>query len=95
LRSLQTDIANGSHHQSCSLASIQHALGLGGSSLFNTVISFQRKAIGEIIYERGITIAPVDEYDPSEVRFCLYLKNSNSMIMLIPAHFKVRRDGSH
>ena len=53
-------------HQHCSLASIQHELGLGNKGLFNTVMSMQK--VGEAVEDKTkVFFEEVDELDPSEV----------------------------
>jgi hypothetical protein len=53
-------------HQHCSLGSIQHALGVGNTGLFNTAMSLQRITEEEETTDQlGFDI--VDSHDPSEV----------------------------
>jgi hypothetical protein len=53
-------------HQHCSLASIQHALGLGNKGLFNTVMSIQKvDPIEEDMTK--LQFETVEANDPSEV----------------------------
>lgn len=53
-------------HQHCSLADIQHALGVGNTGLFNTVMSLQKVADEEKTPEQ-LRFETVEGHDPSEV----------------------------
>jgi non-ribosomal peptide synthase protein (TIGR01720 family) len=66
LEELQEEYLTSLPHQHCSLAEIQHSLGIQGQSLFNTVLSFQRRSFdavgsGEVEFKYLIS------EDPSEV----------------------------
>jgi non-ribosomal peptide synthase protein (TIGR01720 family) len=56
-------------HQSCSLASIQHALGWQGQSLFNTTLSIQNHTVAGGNKEKGLSFELQHAHDPSEVSF--------------------------
>ncbi|OKP14387.1 Nonribosomal peptide synthetase 1 [Penicillium subrubescens] len=53
-------------HQSCSLASIQHALGWQGQSLFNTTLSIQNHTVAGGNKEKGLSFELQHAHDPSE-----------------------------
>lgn len=53
-------------HQHCSLADIQHALGVGNTGLFNTVISLQKTTAEEETREQ-LWFETLEGHDPSEV----------------------------
>jgi amino acid adenylation domain-containing protein/non-ribosomal peptide synthase protein (TIGR01720 family) len=55
-------------HQYCSLAEIQHALGLSGASLFNTVVSLQKHVDTTVSQDQALIIHLLEEHDPTEVR---------------------------
>lgn len=54
-------------HQSCSLASIQHDLGMQGQSLFNTTLSIQNHTVAGGNKEKGLSFDLQHAHDPSEV----------------------------
>jgi non-ribosomal peptide synthase protein (TIGR01720 family) len=54
-------------HQSCSLASIQHDLGMQGQSLFNTTLSIQNHTVAGDTKDKGLTFDLQHAHDPSEV----------------------------
>ncbi|KAJ5893957.1 hypothetical protein N7495_005648 [Penicillium taxi] len=53
-------------HQSCSLASIQHELGLQGLSLFNTTLSIQNHTVAGGSRENSLSFDLQKAHDPSE-----------------------------
>lgn len=67
LRKVQSDTTESSANQSCSLASVQHALQLGERSLFNTAMSYQRYGNDAMLRGNDVTIRRCEEHDPSEV----------------------------
>ena len=71
-------------HQHCSLAEVQHALGLSGKSLFNTAMSIQNNPSNEDEEQAVLVFEPVTAHDPSEVSRSLHLARSllilNSML---------------
>ncbi|EEP79615.1 hypothetical protein UREG_04461 [Uncinocarpus reesii 1704] len=67
LKELQQDYIHALPHQHIGLAEICHALGLGGTSLFNTVISFQHRDIDNLALE-DLRIEYISGEDPTEVR---------------------------
>jgi non-ribosomal peptide synthase protein (TIGR01720 family) len=54
-------------HQRCSLAEVQHELGLQGKALFNTALSIQNHSHSSISEEGSLVFEPQMAYDPSEV----------------------------
>ena len=69
LRTVQKDYLDCLPHQHCSLAKVQHDIGLTGEPLFNTAVSIQNQ-ISSRDAERdasGIKIEPVSGHDPTEV----------------------------
>jgi non-ribosomal peptide synthase protein (TIGR01720 family) len=54
-------------HQQCSLAEIQHELGLQGKALFNTALSIQNHSRSSMSEEGSLVFEPQMVYDPSEV----------------------------
>jgi amino acid adenylation domain-containing protein len=68
LKKVQSDSTESSANQLCSLASVHHALQLGGPSLFNTAISYQRYGDDLVLHGEEISIRRCEEHDPSEVR---------------------------
>lgn len=66
LAKVKSDFVDAFAHQHCSIAEIQHALGLGGEPLFNTVISFQREDSQEY-NPVAFSTHNISDHDPSEV----------------------------
>jgi len=66
LQEVQEDYLQSLPFQHCSLAEIQHNLGLSGGSLFNTAISLQRYDL-ETDISSGISFEKVYDKDPTEV----------------------------
>lgn len=54
-------------HQSCSLASIQHDLGMQGQALFNTTLSIQNHTVAGGTKDKGLSFDLQHAHDPSEV----------------------------
>ncbi|CAG8909366.1 unnamed protein product [Penicillium egyptiacum] len=52
-------------YQHVGLAEIQHALGVTGQSLFNTVVSFQRRDVGMLVLD-DLQLTYLDGLDPTE-----------------------------
>ncbi|KAJ5964403.1 HC-toxin synthetase [Penicillium vulpinum] len=52
-------------YQHVGLAEIQHALGVTGQSLFNTVVSFQRRDVGMLVLD-DLQLTYLDGCDPTE-----------------------------
>lgn len=65
---VQEDYIESLPYQSCSLAAIQHELGLQGQSLFNTTLSIQNHSKLEDVENDLLTFDLQKAYDPSEVR---------------------------
>lgn len=54
-------------YQNCSLAQVQHDLGLTGKPLYNTSLSVQNNARSSDAAEETLIFEPTGSYDPSEV----------------------------
>lgn len=63
---VKSDFVDAFAHQHCSLAEIEHSLGLGSEHLFNTVISFQREA-SQGRNPIAFSTRSISDHDPSEV----------------------------
>jgi amino acid adenylation domain-containing protein/non-ribosomal peptide synthase protein (TIGR01720 family) len=66
LEETQHDFLRNLEHQFCSLGEIQHALRLGGESIFNTAMSFQRESSDSNEAESTTSFIVVEGHDPSE-----------------------------
>ncbi|RDL40220.1 uncharacterized protein BP5553_00199 [Venustampulla echinocandica] len=66
LEKIQMDFVNSMAHQSCSLADVQHELGLSGTSLFNTAFAFQNRSNMNPSDDSPFIFDVVDAHDPSE-----------------------------
>ncbi|EGE07648.1 nonribosomal peptide synthase [Trichophyton equinum CBS 127.97] len=65
-RKVQEDYLDSLPYQRCSLAEVQHELGLAGKPLYNTAISSQNHAKSSDAVEEGILFEPLGGHDPSE-----------------------------
>jgi len=82
LQNVQNDYLKSLPHQTCSLAHIQHAIGLSGKALFNTLVSFQRRLASSETLEPCIKFEYADGHDPTEVCFHSFIKfNINSFLV--------------
>lgn len=72
IETTRDDFARSLPNQYCSLADIQHSLGLSGSALFNTVMSLQKRIPIDISKDPSLLIDLLDEHDPTEVWAFLY-----------------------
>ncbi|KAF1943906.1 acetyl-CoA synthetase-like protein [Clathrospora elynae] len=68
IQKVQNDFIESMPHQHCSLAQIQHDLGLSGKSLFNTAVSIQNRVTTDepTSSDNGIEFEQLDGHDPSE-----------------------------
>ncbi|KAF2842939.1 nonribosomal peptide synthase [Patellaria atrata CBS 101060] len=66
LDKIQSDFVASMSHQTCSLADVQHELGLSGTALFNTAYSFQKRVGGQDSKSDAIDFDVLDAHDPSE-----------------------------
>lgn len=66
LKQIQTDFIHGMAHQTCSLADIQHELGLSGTNLFNTAFTFQKRTERTQNHSAALAFDIVEAHDPSE-----------------------------
>lgn len=71
-RKVQEDYLDSLPYQRCSLAEVQHELGLAGKPLYNTAISSQNHAKSSDAVEEGILFEPLGGHDPSEVGFFFF-----------------------
>lgn len=77
-RNTQEQHLESTQYQRCSLANVQHALGMGGRALYNTSISTQNHSKDEEdeAGEDTIVFEMQTGHDPSEVRFMCHLERS-------------------
>lgn len=68
---IQDDYVRAIPHQRCSLAQVQHELGLQGKQLFNTALSIQNHSASETSGESSLMFATKEAHDPSEVRLTM------------------------
>lgn len=67
LESTHADLAQAMAHQACSLAEMQHELGLAGETLFNTAFTYQRRsASSPASRSAGLQYRVLSAEDPSE-----------------------------
>lgn len=64
---VQEDYLSGIPHQRCSLAQVQHELGLHGKQLFNTVLSIQNHSRASDDESESLNFELQNAHDPSEV----------------------------
>ncbi|KAF3490821.1 nonribosomal peptide synthase [Arthroderma uncinatum] len=65
-RKVQDDYLDSLPYQRCSLAEVQHELGLSGKPLYNTALSIQNHAKSSDAVEESIVFEPLGGHDPSE-----------------------------
>ena len=86
LGDLQEDYLKSLPWQHTSLAEIQHALGLAGQTLFNTVLSFQRRSTGD--FQVGdILLRYLDGVDPTEYDISVSIADSEEGIHVHMSYF--------
>lgn len=66
---IQDDYVRAIPHQRCSLAQVQHELGLQGKQIFNTALSIQNHSSSEVSDEDSLVFTTQEAHDPSEVSF--------------------------
>jgi amino acid adenylation domain-containing protein len=81
VQEVHQDFLRGLPYQQCSLAEIQHHLGLGGSSLFNTALSLQRPE-SQDINSSSISLSKIFDNDPTEVSL-LFLPHNQILMRII------------
>ncbi|EZF27693.1 hypothetical protein H103_00368 [Trichophyton rubrum CBS 288.86] len=89
LTEVQHNFLRGLPHQHCSIAEIQHALGIS-QSLFNTILSLQSaqdETIATDGSDRGIALSVVSEKDPTEYNISVNVFVSRKRISLTLRHF--------
>jgi Condensation domain len=64
---IQDDYIRAIPHQRCSLAQVQHELGLHGKQIFNTALSIQNNSSSSHSDESSLAFKLQEAYDPSEV----------------------------
>lgn len=67
LRKVQDDYLNSLPHQRCSLARVQHEIGLTGKALYNTAVSIQNHSQTSDAVEENLVFETLSAHDPSEV----------------------------
>ncbi|KAK2871711.1 NRPS, partial [Arthroderma sp. PD_2] len=66
LQKTQSDYMQGIGHQNCSLAEVQHELGLGDTALFNTVFTFQKRLVSDESEDSALSFESLGATDPNE-----------------------------
>jgi len=68
LESTHADLAQAMAHQTCSLAEMQHELGLAGEALFNTAFTYQKRSASSQLagQSKGLQYRVLSAEDPSE-----------------------------
>ncbi|KAI1626476.1 hypothetical protein EDD37DRAFT_349340 [Exophiala viscosa] len=89
LEDLQDEYLKSLPFQHTSLAVIQHELGLAGQTLFNTVLSFQRRAHGDF-KEGDILLRYMDGVDPTEYDVSVSIADSEQGIHVHMSYFTSR-----
>lgn len=65
---IQDDYVRAIPHQRCSLAQVQHELGLQGKQIFNTALSIQNHSSSEVSDQGSLVFTTQEAHDPSEVK---------------------------
>lgn len=79
---VKNDYLNALQNQHCSLAQIQHMLGLAGQPLFNTVLSVQTSSSAGEVKEGSLLFTGMGGHDPTEYDITVNLATSDSAIEL-------------
>lgn len=80
MQQTQSDWFRGMEYQSCSLADVQHELGLSDTNLFNTVFTFQKRASGHIIEDTTLSFESIDANDPNEFMMSVNIEATDNAI---------------
>ena len=77
-RRVQSDYLDALPYQHCSLAKLQHDLGLGGEQLFNTAVSIQNQISTRDAEKEGdaIDIEPITDHDPTEYAVTVNIRSA-------------------
>ncbi len=77
-RKVQSDYLDSLPYQHCSLAKLQHDLGLGGEPLFNTAVSIQNQISTRDAEKEGdaIEIEPISDHDPTEYAVTINIRSA-------------------
>ncbi|KAI4211729.1 MAG: hypothetical protein LQ351_005503 [Letrouitia transgressa] len=78
VRNVQSDYLESLPHQHCSLAKVQHDLGLSGEPLFNTAVSIQNQISTQDAEKEGdaIEFDPVSDHDPTEYAVTVNIRSA-------------------
>ncbi|QGA19993.1 hypothetical protein EYB26_007693 [Talaromyces marneffei] len=71
---IQDDYVRAIPHQRCSLAQVQHELGLQGKQIFNTALSIQNHSASEVVDEGSLVFTTQEAHDPSEYSLTLNIE---------------------
>jgi non-ribosomal peptide synthetase component F len=80
LGQIQADFAQGTSHQSFSLADMQHELQLSGTSLSNTVFTYQRRATPKHTSESTLDFDVLESHDPTEYNIAVNVEAFDSSV---------------
>lgn len=78
LRKAKLDFMSSMEYQSCSLAEVQHELGLSDTSLFNTVFTFQRRTGASEPKDSSIRFETIEAEDPNEYNMSVNIEAADS-----------------
>ncbi|KAK2746937.1 NRPS [Myotisia sp. PD_48] len=80
LHKAQSDYMQGIGHQNCSLAEVQHELGLGDTSLFNTVFTFQKRSGSDQTEDTALDFKFLSADDPNEFNISVNVAAIDSLL---------------
>ncbi|EED16046.1 nonribosomal peptide synthase, putative [Talaromyces stipitatus ATCC 10500] len=75
---IQDDFVRAIPHQRCSLAQVQHELGLQGKQIFNTALSIQNHSSSDTSDEGSLMFTPQEAHDPSEYAVTLNIETGRN-----------------
>ncbi|KAL1965991.1 hypothetical protein VTN77DRAFT_4931 [Rasamsonia byssochlamydoides] len=75
---IQSDYLNGIPYQRCSLAQVQHELGLHGKQLFNTALSIQNHSRSSDSEDSSLVFVTQTAHDPSEYAVTLNIETARN-----------------
>ncbi|KAG0157832.1 hypothetical protein PDIDSM_5342 [Penicillium digitatum] len=83
VQTIHDQVVRDLEHQHCSLASIQHELGMDSdNSLFNSIISYQKQD-DEPVGDEGLVIKALDGEDPTEYDIVLNIGHATDHIEIV------------
>ncbi|THC98393.1 hypothetical protein EYZ11_002112 [Aspergillus tanneri] len=94
LRGLQEEYLKTLSYQHVGLAEIQHRLGVAGQSLFNTVVSFQRRDVEDLVLD-GLRLGYIEGEDPTEYDITVNITHTDRVFTVQLGYLTSRLSPQH